>query len=273
MAHIYKDRISEKITTSGLSDFILTGTCESGRQSFSSLSNGDTCYYYCKHRELGEWEIGIGTYTSGILARTMIESSSASSNQKVTFSLGNKDVTLIASTAAINSINNTLSNIDTTLIWSHEVTGSSVQSITASGLDLNTHKVYKIVASMLSSNTTPGQDVVPYINEVLTNTWNGQHLWTPATGATTANANTSTVPSIGYLLNYNTTTLGIHKLMLLDSKPVLISMDSANTTGTIVWRSLKQNQTVTNVTSILFKAQTSAVIAPGSKIYIFREGT
>jgi hypothetical protein len=63
------------------------------------MSVGDTCYYCIQNPTVGEWEIGVGTYSSAnTLTRTTVISSS-NAGSTVTFSAGSKDVfiTLAAS--------------------------------------------------------------------------------------------------------------------------------------------------------------------------------
>lgn len=96
MALKLADRVVELSTSTGTGAFTLAGA-QAGYQSFSSrLSNGDTTYYTIQGKNgdgtlNGEWEVGVGTYTSGSLSRdTVLESSN--SDNLVNFSAGNKDV-------------------------------------------------------------------------------------------------------------------------------------------------------------------------------------
>ncbi len=96
MALKLADRVVELSTSTGTGAFTLSGA-QAGYQSFSSrLSNGDTTYYTIQGKNgdgtlNGEWEVGVGTYTSGSLSRdTVLESSN--SDNLVNFSAGNKDV-------------------------------------------------------------------------------------------------------------------------------------------------------------------------------------
>jgi len=91
MALVVKDRVKETSVTDGTGSVTLAGAV-ANFQSFSSvLSNADTTYYAISHRNANEWEVGLGTYNTGVLARTTIlESSNAGS--AVSFSSGTKDV-------------------------------------------------------------------------------------------------------------------------------------------------------------------------------------
>jgi len=82
MAQVYFDRVQET-GSAGLADFTLGGAV-SGYQSFSNVcTNGDTCSYCAVLTT--QWEVGLGTYNAGVLARTTVEDSSTG-GAKVNFS-------------------------------------------------------------------------------------------------------------------------------------------------------------------------------------------
>ena len=78
MALVLKDRVKETSATTGTADFVLAGPAL-GYQSFSAIGNGNTTYYTIQDPGTGDWEVGIGTYstTGPTLARTTVISSSA----------------------------------------------------------------------------------------------------------------------------------------------------------------------------------------------------
>lgn len=92
MAIVVKDRVKQTTTTTGLTDFALTGTV-SGFQAFSAIGNNNYTYYCAFDIATGDWEVGYGQYstTGPTLTRNTILSSSAA-GAKVNFSAGNKDV-------------------------------------------------------------------------------------------------------------------------------------------------------------------------------------
>lgn len=97
MALVYKDRVRETATTTGTGTFTLAGAV-TGFQSFSAVGNANTCYYVIEAVDgnnvpTGEWECGLGTYTSSgtTLARTTVLASS-NSGSAVNFSAGTKHV-------------------------------------------------------------------------------------------------------------------------------------------------------------------------------------
>jgi len=94
MSLVTTDRVKESCTVAGLNDVTLTGN-QSGFKTFSSvMSTGDTCYYSIVNTNTGDWETGIGTLTSSnLLARTTVKTSN-NSNSKVSFTEGNKLISL-----------------------------------------------------------------------------------------------------------------------------------------------------------------------------------
>jgi hypothetical protein len=95
MALVIADRVRETTTTSGASDIYLGGAV-TGFVPFSSvLSNGSTTFYAIIANAGGQWEVGIGTYTTATnsLVRTTVLSSS-NSNTLVDFTSGTKNVVM-----------------------------------------------------------------------------------------------------------------------------------------------------------------------------------
>ena len=94
MALVINDRVKETSTTTGTGTFNLAGA-ETGYESFvSGVGTGNTTYYAIELNSENEWEVGIGTVTSGspdTLSRDTIISSS-NSDAAVTFSAGTKNV-------------------------------------------------------------------------------------------------------------------------------------------------------------------------------------
>jgi hypothetical protein len=94
MALVINDRVKETSTTTGTGTFNLAGA-ETGYESFvSGVGTGNTTYYAIELNSANEWEVGIGTVTSGApdtLSRDTIISSS-NSDAAVIFSSGTKNV-------------------------------------------------------------------------------------------------------------------------------------------------------------------------------------
>jgi len=85
MAFVIKDRVQQTGTAVGTSRFDLSGT-PTGFQSFSIIGNSNTTYYSATD-VAGNWEVGLGVYSSGntSIQRSNILSSS-SGGSAVTFS-------------------------------------------------------------------------------------------------------------------------------------------------------------------------------------------
>jgi hypothetical protein len=92
MALVVKDRVKETTTTTGTGTITLGGVVF-GYQAFSVIGDANTTFYAIVDVSVGDWEVGIGTYTSSgtTLSRTtVLESSNAGS--LVSFGAGSKDV-------------------------------------------------------------------------------------------------------------------------------------------------------------------------------------
>jgi hypothetical protein len=79
MAFAYADRVQENTTTSGTGTITLGGAV-TGYQAFSSAFSTSVDVYYGISDSSGDWETGIGTYSSGAdtLSRNTVLSSSNS---------------------------------------------------------------------------------------------------------------------------------------------------------------------------------------------------
>jgi len=92
MALVLKDRVKETSTTTGTGTLTLGGAA-AGFQSFSVIGDGNTTYYAIVDSATGDWEVGLGTYTSSgtTLARSVVLESS-NSGSAVNFAGNVKDV-------------------------------------------------------------------------------------------------------------------------------------------------------------------------------------
>ena len=92
MPLVIEDRVRETTIVTGTNDATLLGAV-TGFQAFSVIGNGNTTYYTISDQSGGNWEVGLGTYTTAgpTLARTTVLSSSAGGS-KVSFPAGTKDV-------------------------------------------------------------------------------------------------------------------------------------------------------------------------------------
>jgi hypothetical protein len=93
MALVLADRVRETTTTTGTGSVTLAGAY-TGFQTFSAgVGNTNSTYYTIANVSSGEWEVGIGTYTTSgnTLSRTTVLSSS-NGGSLVNFGAGAKDV-------------------------------------------------------------------------------------------------------------------------------------------------------------------------------------
>lgn len=92
MAIVVKDRVQQTSTTTGTSDFVLSGSI-AGFQSFAAIGNTNITYYAAVDPNTGDWEVGLGTYstTGPTLTRTTIYESS-NAGAKISFGAGAKNV-------------------------------------------------------------------------------------------------------------------------------------------------------------------------------------
>lgn len=91
MGIVIADRVKESSTTSGTGTLTLAGSA-TGYQTFAAaFSDGALVPYTIVDAATGDWESGLGTYTTSTLARTLVLASS-NAGAAVTFGTGEKDV-------------------------------------------------------------------------------------------------------------------------------------------------------------------------------------
>jgi hypothetical protein len=140
MALVVKDRVKEISTSTGTGTITLGGA-SLGFQSFAVIGDGNVTYYVITDQQTGDWEVGIGTYTSSgtTLSRTtVLESSNAGS--LVSFSAGSKDVFvtypaersvyLDTAGSAVTLLDIGTAGIGTANISTANITGGSITNLT-----------------------------------------------------------------------------------------------------------------------------------------------
>ena len=192
MALVIKDRVKETTTTTGTGTVTLAGAV-SGFQSFSAIGDGNATYYVISDSATGDWEVGIGTYTSSgtTLSRTTILSSS-NAGSAVSFAAGIKDVFVSypssravyqneAGNATVQgdfgTINATTANLTTAAL-----TNGTISTTPSSANDI-TNKTY--VDTLVASGIHFHQPVRVESPTALTATYNNG---TAGVGATLTNA-------------------------------------------------------------------------------------
>lgn len=157
MALVLADRVKETSTTTGTGNFTLAGA-SIGYQSFNSaIGSGNTTYYVIEDSTNGDWETGLGTFTSpSTLARTTVYSSS-NSGSLVNFSSGTKNVFVDLSATKWSGGKLNLANGGTNADLSATGGTSQVLQQTSAGGSVT---VGQLAASNLSNGTTGTGSVV-----------------------------------------------------------------------------------------------------------------
>lgn len=97
----FRDRVRELSTSEGITDFTLDGAYSNVYQSFS-IYGTDSFDYTIVDSVNGDWEVGGGTYSGGVLSRVTVYESS-NNNNKVNFGSGIKDVYSVVSANTLQS--------------------------------------------------------------------------------------------------------------------------------------------------------------------------
>jgi hypothetical protein len=165
MAIVVKDRVQQTSTTTGTSDFLLTGSV-SGFQTFAAIGNTNTTYYSSVDPTTGDWEVGIGTYstTGPTLARTTVLSSSASGS-KVSFGAGPKVVFCAypSEKAIYEEVSgNVLIDGGPLTVVGSGVTSYTTFSAALAELYANVPTFAQLYAQNLSNNASASTDIVAY---------------------------------------------------------------------------------------------------------------
>ena len=177
MALVVKDRVQETSTTVGTGTLTLGGAVL-GFQTFAIIGDGNTTYYTIADPTTGDYEVGIGTYTSSgtTLSRTTVLESS-NSGSLVNFAAGTKNVfctypaeravyldtagsavtvldigTLGASTANITTANITSGTISTTPTSNTDIVNKQYADAIASGIHFH-EAVELATTAALPANT------------------------------------------------------------------------------------------------------------------------
>ena len=125
MSLVLADRVRQTTTSTGTGTITLDGSVE-GFQSFAVIGNSNTTYYTIAGGT--QWEVGIGTYSSGTLARTTVISSSTGS--KLDLAAGTKDVfvTLPSSVAVTSGTDVTFTKVTTPTVQATNSAGLSLKN-------------------------------------------------------------------------------------------------------------------------------------------------
>jgi hypothetical protein len=189
MALIVKDRVQEISTTVGTGTLTLGGAVL-GFQSFAAIGNGNTTYYAISDPVTGDWEVGIGTYTSSgtTLSRDTVLSSSTGASP-VSFVAGTKNVfctypserAVYLDSAGSYPVQNTFNTLNVTTAT---ITAGTVSTTPTSGTDI-ANKTY--VDNLVAAGTHFHEPVRVESPINLNATYNNG---TAGVGATLTNAGT-----------------------------------------------------------------------------------
>jgi hypothetical protein len=165
MALVLNDRVQQQGTANTTVSFTLTASV-AGFQSFTVIGNGNTTYYSATDAS-GNWEVGIGTYstTGPTLTRTTILSSS-NSNAAVTFSgtvnvfvtyTGSAPTWGTISSSLVSSFQTSLSGLTPSTATTGAVTLAGTLGPTSGGTGISSYAV----GDLLFANTTTSLDRIP----------------------------------------------------------------------------------------------------------------
>lgn len=192
MAIVVKDRVQQTSTTSGTSDFVLTGTV-TGFQTFAAIGNTNTTYYTAVDPNTGDWEVGIGTYstTGPTLTRTTILSSSAA-GAKISFAAGAKNVfcTYPAEKAIYEEVSgNVLIDGGPITVVGTGVTGYTTFSAALGELYGDVDSFAQLYAQNYNDGTEASADLIVYRDNTVVDTANFMDM-----GINSSNFSSTTYP-------------------------------------------------------------------------------
>lgn len=104
MAFVVSDRVRETSAATGTGPFAVSGAFTGFTTFSAAIGEGNSTYYTITNDSLGEWEVGLGTFSSGAVSRDLVLTSS-NNNLLVNFGAGSKEVfcTLPAERAVYNN--------------------------------------------------------------------------------------------------------------------------------------------------------------------------
>lgn len=153
------------------------------------------------------------------------------------------------------------------LLAEYEVTGSARTSIDFSGLDINTHKSYRIEIELYVASVAPA--IYCFVNNDTTITNYYFQIWGGNAAAFTgARANNPTVQSIGIAGNHACNLNCVRS----NGTPIFTGIYSSQLGTTLIGYNvlMYKTSTVTNITQLTFTSSVTNAIGIGSKIRIYR---
>jgi hypothetical protein len=180
MALVVADRVKETTTTAGTGTVTLLGA-STGFQSFAAVGNANTTYYTIVGQTGNQWEVGVGTYSTGATGATQAASPTTAS-WTTNGSLVGSNITWYSASDTGYIVENYVLLFDQTAGSSFFYYGQITQILFAGGFG------YSFSADIISSGGTPNGDP--------SSTWNMQESTGTVLARTTVFSNSSaTQPS------------------------------------------------------------------------------
>lgn len=269
MGLIVKDRVKETTTTTGTSDFTLGGAA-AGYQTFAVIGDTNTTYYAAVDQTTGDWEVGIGTYSSTgptLTRDTVLESSNSGS--KVNFAAGSKDVFctypaersvyLDTAGSAVSVLDIGTLGVSTANISTANITAGTVSTTPTNGTDL-VNKTY--VDTLAASGIHFHQPVVVESPINLNATYNNG---TSGVGATLTNAGTQTALVIdGITVNVNDRVLVYQQTTQTQNGIYVVTDTGSGSTNWVLTRASDADTYVIN---------SAAGLSEGSTVFVQQGAT
>lgn len=163
MALVLRDRVKETTTTTGTGTYNLAGTATGFRTFAAAVGNTNSTYYVVEDGT--DWEVGIGTVTTGspdTLSRDTILASS-NSNAAVNWGAGTRNVFASLAAAAVLLAANNLSELTS-------------QSTARTNLGLGTAAVLNVGTSANNIVQLNGSSQIPAVSGALLTNLNASNL-------------------------------------------------------------------------------------------------
>ena len=160
MSLVLADRVRQTSTSTGTGTITLDGSVE-GFQTFAAIGNNNTTYYTIVGG--AQWEVGLGTYYGGTLARTTVISSSTGS--KLDLATGTKDVFVtLPAEDVVTSVNGSVGDVTINAVpytgatTAVDLNAKSLANV--SHLSIGTATVADILARFIGDNNSASRIAV-----------------------------------------------------------------------------------------------------------------